>query len=678
MAVLKCTVCGGELEVNADMSVGICKYCDSTITIPKELDRKGQLYNRAVFLRQNNEFDKAEDTYEDILKEDNTDAEAHWGLVLSKFGIEYVLDPGSQERIPTCHRTQQESILSDPDYLAAVKYSDPASREVIEKEARRIGKIQEKILEISQKEPPYDVFICYKESDERGNRTEDSLLAQDLYYELIKKGYKVFFARKTLESKLGAEYEPIIFAALSSAKVMIVLGTKPDHFNSVWVHNEWSRFRKMSKETKMIIPAYRGMSPYELPVELASLQSQDMSKLGFMQDLTDGIERCIRNEKKEKRVHEDRERSSSVVSSIERLLQNGKTYLSLDNYSSAEEVYTTITKDYPEDYRGWWGLIICKTHNLSEVVPEQDALNVWLEYIKKLASPEKFAELEKEYLEYVQKVALSAAEKDMKLVEAIIDEYNGKINGIEGQILCMEQDCNQEIEKVNENIEILNRNIDYNKSEEYNVAIRNLCLSVIVTIAGLIVSIVSSKFLGITMLIMGIIVGSIYLGKSSLDFSRMEGYRKEREEEERKKPGIETKYSNKKEALRKGIQPLQSRIKECQEYLELGKEQIATIWFEEECKKFGVQKVADNSIKECRKTAIGSREIGNVDVELVSVGTNMYEVAMMIQEISGIEFQDALDLVNQTPAIIRKFILREEAEKIKIMLENEGAEVRII
>ncbi len=37
MAVLKCNVCGGELEVNADMSVGICKYCDSVITIPKEI-----------------------------------------------------------------------------------------------------------------------------------------------------------------------------------------------------------------------------------------------------------------------------------------------------------------------------------------------------------------------------------------------------------------------------------------------------------------------------------------------------------------------------------------------------------------------------------------------------------------------------------------------------------------
>ena len=53
----------------------------------------------------------------------------------------------------------------------------------------------------------------------------------------------------------------------------------------------------MSKDAhKTIIPAYRGMSPYELPAELSALQSQDMSKISFMQDLTDGIERCMRGE----------------------------------------------------------------------------------------------------------------------------------------------------------------------------------------------------------------------------------------------------------------------------------------------------------------------------------------------------------------------------------------------
>ncbi|MBQ9950271.1 MAG: TIR domain-containing protein, partial [Clostridia bacterium] len=106
-------------------------------------------------------------------------------------------------------------------------------------------------------------------------------------------GFKVFFARITLEDKLGSAYEPYIFAALNSAKVMVVLGTKPEFFNAVWVKNEWSRYLALIKQgqKKMLIPAYKDMDPYDLPEEFSHLQAQDMSKLGFMQDLIRGIKK---------------------------------------------------------------------------------------------------------------------------------------------------------------------------------------------------------------------------------------------------------------------------------------------------------------------------------------------------------------------------------------------------
>ena len=43
----------------------------------------------------------------------------------------------------------------------------------------------------------------------------------------------------------------------------------------------------------MLIPAYRDMDPYDLPEEFSHLQAQDMSKLGFMQDLIRGIKKII-------------------------------------------------------------------------------------------------------------------------------------------------------------------------------------------------------------------------------------------------------------------------------------------------------------------------------------------------------------------------------------------------
>ena len=51
-------------------------------------------------------------------------------------------------------------------------------------------------------------------------------------------------------------------------------------------------------EKKTLIPAYRDMDPYDLPEEFSFLQAQDMSKLGFMQDLVAGIRKLIEGPKK--------------------------------------------------------------------------------------------------------------------------------------------------------------------------------------------------------------------------------------------------------------------------------------------------------------------------------------------------------------------------------------------
>ena len=296
MSIFKCKMCGGTIEFNQGDTVGVCDSCGTKQTLPRlDDDKKANLYDRANHFRRNNDFDKAMSIYEQILNEDNTDAEAYWSLVLCRYGIEYVEDPASHKRIPTVNRAQFTSIFADEDYKSALQYADGYQKTIYEDEAKAIDEIQKGILAISQKEEPFDVFICYKETDANGRRTQDSVLANDLYHQLTQEGFKVFFARITLEDKLGTAYEPYIFAALNSSKVMVVLGTKPEYFNAVWVKNEWSRYLALIKNgaKKMLIPAYRDMDPYDLPEEFSHLQAQDMSKLGFMQDLIRGIKKII-------------------------------------------------------------------------------------------------------------------------------------------------------------------------------------------------------------------------------------------------------------------------------------------------------------------------------------------------------------------------------------------------
>lgn len=296
MAVIKCKMCGGDIELSPDKTFGVCECCGSTMTFPKvDDDQRAAAFNRGNYFRRIGEFDKALAVYERIVEEDNTDAEAHWCCALCRYGIEYVEDPTTHEYLPTCHRASFDNFLEDVDYQAALQYSDGITKRQYEKDAAKIAEVQHGILATCQNEQPFDVFICYKESDENGSRTKDSTLAQEIYYQLTDQGRRVFFARITLEDKVGTEYEPYIFAALNSAKVMVVVGTKPEYFNAVWVKNEWSRFLAMMKKdrSKLLLPCYRDMDPYDLPEALAVLQSYDMSKIGFMQDLTRGISKVL-------------------------------------------------------------------------------------------------------------------------------------------------------------------------------------------------------------------------------------------------------------------------------------------------------------------------------------------------------------------------------------------------
>ena len=359
MAVFKCKMCGGALEINDNQTVATCEYCGTTQTLPKlDDDKRANMYDRANHFRRNNEYDKAMGIYEQILNEDNTDAEAYWSLVLCKYGIEYVEDPTTHKRIPTVNRTQYTSVFDDDNYKSALQYADGYQKQVYQEEATAINEIQKGILAISQNEEPFDVFICYKETDNAGRRTPDSVLANDLYYQLTQEGFKVFFARITLEDKLGTAYEPYIFAALNSAKAMVVLGTKPEYFNAVWVRNEWSRYLSLIKQgqKKVLIPAYKDMDPYDLPDEFSHLQAQDMSKLGFMQDLIRGIKKIVQADAPTATVV--KETVVSGQTNIAPLLKRAFMFLEDGNWASADEYCEKVLDIDPENAQAYLGKLM--------------------------------------------------------------------------------------------------------------------------------------------------------------------------------------------------------------------------------------------------------------------------------------------------------------------------------
>lgn len=362
MFLFKCKMCGGAFEINNDETVAVCEYCGTQQTIPRlDDERRANLYDRANHFRRNNDYNKAMGIYEQILNEDGNDAEAYWSLVLCRYGIEYVEDPVSRKRIPTINRAQFTSIFDDDNYKSALMYADSYQKLVYEAEAKEINEVQKGILAISQKEDPFDVFICYKETDNSGRRAIDSVLAQELYYQLTQEGFKVFFSRITLEDKLGSAYEPYIFAALNSAKVMVVLGTKPEYFNAVWVKNEWSRYLALIKNgaKKILIPAYRDMDPYDLPEEFSHLQAQDMSKLGFMQDLVRGIKKIVGENEQHTTVIRETVVTNSAANTSP-LLKRVFIFLEDGDWESADEYCEKVLDLDPECAQAYLGKLMAE------------------------------------------------------------------------------------------------------------------------------------------------------------------------------------------------------------------------------------------------------------------------------------------------------------------------------
>lgn len=386
MSTFKCKMCGGTLEIQPGQTVAECEYCGTQQTLPKlDDDRRANLYDRANHFRRNNEFDKAMGIYEQILNEDSTDAESYWSLVLCRYGIEYVEDPTTHKRVPTVNRAQFTAVFDDDNYKSAIQYADTYQRSIYEAEAKVINEIQKGILAISQKEEPFDVFICYKETDSNGRRTQDSVLANDLYHQLTQEGFKVFFSRITLEDKLGSAYEPYIFAALNSAKVMVVLGTKPEYFKAVWVKNEWARYLSLIKNgaKKALIPAYKDMDPYDLPEEFSHLQAQDMSKLGFMQDLIRGIKKITQAD-----VSQENTVKETVVAAAgantAALIKRAYMFLEDGEWDSADEYCERVLDIDPENCEAYLGKALASERKISVAVLVQSRINRATTKAKKL------------------------------------------------------------------------------------------------------------------------------------------------------------------------------------------------------------------------------------------------------------------------------------------------------
>jgi large subunit ribosomal protein L7/L12 len=62
---------------------------------------------------------------------------------------------------------------------------------------------------------------------------------------------------------------------------------------------------------------------------------------------------------------------------------------------------------------------------------------------------------------------------------------------------------------------------------------------------------------------------------------------------------------------------------------------------------------------------------------LTEIGPNKIPVIKVVRELTGLGLKEAKDLVDASPKAVKEGITREEAEKIKAALEEQGGKVEI-
>ena len=279
-----CVMCGKVLESNK------CTHCDRLGIASKDKDALTLAYSAL----NNKNFITARNLFREYVASHDKDAEGYFGLACAKYGLRYdTVINGKNTLTPTYYL--ESDLLSDVDFLTALKLSN----DTVKQEYRDAFNLVTNILGVWKskmaKEPHYDIFISYKESDESLGleRTQDSIEAQDLYLYLSSLGYKVFFEKEALRGKSKFDYEPYIYNALKTSKIMIAYGQKTEYFESADMMDEWSRFKDMialkQKDHNALLVAYEKVNTEDINKIFGDVETIDAHKKSFLVDVRDAV-----------------------------------------------------------------------------------------------------------------------------------------------------------------------------------------------------------------------------------------------------------------------------------------------------------------------------------------------------------------------------------------------------
>ena len=112
----------------------------------------------------------------------------------------------------------------------------------------------------------------------------------------------------------------------------------------------------------MLIPCYRDMDAYELPEEFAHLQAQDMSKIGFINDVVRGIKKIINKEELNSNSVGEKLSSQPAVSgaNADALIKRGYMALEDSEWEKADRFFEESLNNDAEKAEAYFGKLLAE------------------------------------------------------------------------------------------------------------------------------------------------------------------------------------------------------------------------------------------------------------------------------------------------------------------------------
>lgn len=432
---LLCRICGEPLQPENDMGVCECENCGSRQTFPVNFsDEQLDIFNNARRLRQKTDFEGAERLLSKLSSECPDEPENYWELLLCRCGIVYEDSEGSPVKIPVCHRASLNAVGEDLNFLTAIAYAADEQKDVYCREAAAIDILRSEFAERVGNGERYDVFMCSADSE------KGSTIASEIYEQLCKEGFSVFFAQRTVGDVRGKTAEIYINAAISSAETLIVVSSGADDFAEKHLKSLWSRgVSALHKDSrKLLITCISNVADGDIPHELAGYPVRDINRIGAVSEIIRLIRRKDSNDGGESCG------SASARTTPEKLIRRMNIFLADEDFEAAEEYCGIILDASPMCWQAHWGRFLafngCRNNGdlLLEEVVDSFADDYIVNFGFDFAEDEAFGRQLAQLLGEPPRKALEYAQDEEKVKLTTV--YERFVNAVRDAVFAKEQE----------------------------------------------------------------------------------------------------------------------------------------------------------------------------------------------------------------------------------------------